>query len=390
MAITVLILIPYYLPGCNAGGPTRTIANLVEHLGDEINLKIVTSDHDYKNPTPYQGINIDCWNRVGKAKVFYCSKNTLSAKHFTDLLNETEHDILYLNGLFEYNFCIKVLLLIKLSKNYGKSIIMAPRGVLSKGALSLKTRKKKLFLILSKFLNLYSNIVWHAASNNELADIKNNIGEHANNAHMIPNLSAPFSDNCCTENHIKIPGNINIVLLGRISPMKNIKGALSILQKVKGNINFHIYGPMEDAEYWAHCQKQINNMPDNISVKYMGAVDTSQVRETLSAYDLFFLPTLGENFGHVIIEALLASCPVLISDQTPWRNLESKGVGWDLPLDNGQLFVSTIERIIMMDTKQLQELRTATRKYAEHRSITDNLLNKEKYIKLFQQHQRQA
>ena len=55
--------------------------------------------------------------------------------------------------------------------------------------------------------------------------------------------------------------------------------------------------------------------------------------ESLAKNDLFFFPAHGENYGHVIAEAMAAGCPVLISDQTAWRNLEEKGAGWDLPLD---------------------------------------------------------
>ena len=52
----------------------------------------------------------------------------------------------------------------------------------------------------------------------------------------------------------------------------------------------------------------------------------------MAANDLFFLPTRGENFGHVIAEALSVGTPVLISDQTPWRKLAAVGLGHDLPL----------------------------------------------------------
>ena len=42
---------------------------------------------------------------------------------------------------------------------------------------------------------------------------------------------------------------------------------------------------------------------------------------TISEYNLFVLPTLGENFGHVIIEALTLGIPVLLSDRTPWTSI---------------------------------------------------------------------
>ena len=67
---------------------------------------------------------------------------------------------------------------------------------------------------------------------------------------------------------------------------------------------------------------------------------------------LFFLPTLGENFGHIILEAFCAGCPVLISDQTPWRDLEEKGVGWNLPLDQPELFREVLQRFAGMENAE--------------------------------------
>lgn len=57
----------------------------------------------------------------------------------------------------------------------------------------------------------------------------------------------------------------------------------------------------------------------------------------------FFVPTKGENFGHVFIEALSAGVPILVSDKTPWRDLEAKGVGWDISLHKQENFVSVID-----------------------------------------------
>ena len=68
----------------------------------------------------------------------------------------------------------------------------------------------------------------------------------------------------------------------------------------------------------------------------------------------FLFPTGGENFGHVILEALCAGCPVLVSDQTPWRDLEAKGVGWDYPLDEPQRFRSTIDELVGMGDAEFQ------------------------------------
>lgn len=55
------------------------------------------------------------------------------------------------------------------------------------------------------------------------------------------------------------------------------------------------------------------------------------------------MPTQGENYGHVFIEALSSGTPILLSDQTPWRNLKDKGIGWDIPLARKDRFIHALQ-----------------------------------------------
>ena len=64
------------------------------------------------------------------------------------------------------------------------------------------------------------------------------------------------------------------------------------------------------------------------------------------------LPSLGENFGYVILEALIAGCPILISDRSPWRDLPQKFAGYDLSLDCPSEFGKAIERFAEMDSAE--------------------------------------
>jgi len=48
----------------------------------------------------------------------------------------------------------------------------------------------------------------------------------------------------------------------------------------------------------------------------------------------------------------LRGCPVLISDQTPWRNLEEKGVGWDLPLSKPKMFQKVLQKCVDMNDEE--------------------------------------
>jgi len=68
----------------------------------------------------------------------------------------------------------------------------------------------------------------------------------------------------------------------------------------------------------------------------------------MKKYHFMYLPTTGENFGHTILESFMASTPIIISNKTPWQNLEKRQIGWSLPLDNQQLFADAIQNSASM------------------------------------------
>jgi glycosyltransferase involved in cell wall biosynthesis len=138
-----------------------------------------------------------------------------------------------------------------------------------------------------------------------------------------------------------------------------------MLQNVLGDVSYDIYGPVEDEEYWSECKRIISTLTPNVRVKYMGMVEHERVREVFADHDLFLFPTLGENYGHVICEALSAGCPVLISDQTPWRDLQEQGVGWDIPLEETERFRAIIQQCVDADEEWYAELVARATEYAK-------------------------
>ena len=372
----VLAFTGHYLPGFKGGGPIRTMASLVETLGDAFDFSLVTLDRDLGSSEPYPGIQANSWQQVGKARVCYLSPEKLTWSLLRQLIRDTPHDILYLNSFFSVHFGILPLLLHRLGVVPAKPIIVAPRGQFSLGALQLKSLKKRTYLAFFKALRLHGKVLWQVSSLHEQEDVlrafgcNQGVGAQLNIA-VAPNLPdiQPLQAQSA---HAKEPGTLRIVFLSRISPMKNLDGALEMLTGLRGTVAFHIYGPLEDAAYWERCQRRIERLPANIKVHLHGMVPHEEVVPTMAKHDLFFLPTLGENYGHVIIEALAAGCPVLISDQTAWRNLEAAGVGWDLPLDQPERFTAALQRCVDMSSEEMAGYSARARTYAE-RTMTDSV-----------------
>jgi glycosyltransferase involved in cell wall biosynthesis len=150
---------------------------------------------------------------------------------------------------------------------------------------------------------------------------------------------------------------------------------------VNSVIKFDIWGTIDDTKYWDECKKLIRRMPTNIQVRYCGIAEHSKVIEVLSRYDLFFLPTRGENYCHAIAEALMAGIPILISDQSPWRNLKADSVGWDLPITNGEgLFIEAIKETIKMDMRERMVLREKIIAYAEKHLSDSSVLEANRQV----------
>lgn len=360
----VLTFARYYQPGYKSGGQLRTLVNMVERLGQDIDFHIVTSDRDLLEFKPYDSVNLDQWNAVSAAKVLYITPAKQKIITLRKIINETKHDLIYLNSFFDPIFTLIPLFLKRLKLIPDKNLIIAPRGELSCGALKTKTIKKRLYIGLAKFLNFYKNIYWQASSDLEAKEISSILkinNDYIKIAPDIPGLTiAEYKMNSLGFEQ----GIIKIVFLSRISPIKNLIFALEVLKSIRLPVIFDIYGPIDDPAYWIKCKEVIDFLPENIKAEYKGYIKHEEVFQTLNKYDLFFLPTLNENYGHVIHEALAAGLPVLISDKTPWRNLETCGIGWDLPLSDPDKFAEIIEYIANQNKAERVEMRKKALSYA--------------------------
>ncbi len=147
----------------------------------------------------------------------------------------------------------------------------------------------------------------------------------------------------------KRPGELRMVFLSRLARKKNLARAIALAGRASGDIVFDIYGTAEDPAYLAECRALIEQLPANVRCTYHGPIPYEQVHATLAKYHVFLFPTLNENFGHVILEALLARLPLVISDQTFWRGLEARGAGYDLPLQDDAAFDAAIRAFVEMD-----------------------------------------
>lgn len=373
----ILVFVANFYPSKSSGGAIRSIVNLVEYMSNDIRFNIICRDRDYNSYKPFKNIIHNKWLKLEKYNVFYTSPHFSMRKI---IKYSKDFDYYYLNSFFDFHFSIKIVLMRFLHLIPQKPVIIAPRGELMSGALSLKSSKKLLYILISKIFSLYRNFIWHGSTELESESIKKIFGESiiTRTALDIPDLKLSVNKTVTTKTKKK--NFIRILFISVINKKKNLKYALDVLNNVKGDFVFDIYGPVKDKDYFEMCLKLIGK---NMSGKvfYKGEIEHPLVADVYPNYNLFFFPTLGENFGHVVAESLYAGCPVLTSQNLPWVNLQNFKAGWNIPLQDFHQYIKLIENLISLDSDEYFDKTLGCRAYIEDRIDLKKIKNE--YCLLF-------
>jgi glycosyltransferase involved in cell wall biosynthesis len=252
-------------------------------------------------------------------------------------------------------------------------VLLAPRGMLGKGAMSLKPLKKNIFILFGRALGLYRNISFHASNPQEELDIRKKFRlARIVNA---PNINALAARNNRAE---KKSGELRLFFLSRVARVKNLHFALQVLADIptEVTISYDIFGNAEDPEYMRECSHLISRLPSHIHVKFMGELPFNTIADSLANQHCLFLPTLNENYGHSIVESLLCGCPAIISDQTPWNDLAAANAGAALPLTDSQSFRKAIMRFAKMDQAAFDACSNAANIYISRKIDPERIAGK--------------
>lgn len=364
---TIFIFTDYFLPGCQAGGPVTSIANLVTLLEDEFNFIIVTRNKDLGIEKEYENIQSDILTKYKDFNIIYLSE--ITSNKINTILNKYNPDLIYLNSFFSV-FTRKILF-----SKYKNKTILAPRGELQKNALAIKKIKKLIYLKVFKFLKLEKDIYFHSTDITETEELKSNF--NTENITTISNIPRINSSKALLKNK----DELKLIFISRIRDNKNLHFALEILSKSKKEIVFDIYGPIEDKNYWIKCQELIKGLPKNIQASYKGVLSPLDILETMKKYHGLLLPTKTENFGHVIVEAMISGLIPIISNQTPWKELEKEKIGWDIDLDKAKDYLEAIEKLYAMSQEDYKEYSMNNIKYINNKLHVNKIKNT--YINMF-------
>lgn len=142
-----------------------------------------------------------------------------------------------------------------------------------------------------------------------------------------------------------------VLFLGRIHPVKGLSRlveAWSRLSTAHPDWQLVLAGP-DEGGHRAVIESQITRLGCGTSVQFTGPLDPPAKWAALHAADLFVMPSDFENFGLSIVEAMMASLPVITTTGTPWKALAEKAVGWWVDPNASSLELALAEAMNLSD-----------------------------------------
>lgn len=368
----VLVFNGYYIPAKKYGGPLTSLATVVEHCSAEFQFYIIAANHDLNEKSIFTDIHTG-WNQVGKAKVLYVDLREVNYK--TKLINmiikEIQPAFIWIAGILvpasKWNVA-------HLCRKNNIPYLISPRGELCGNAIQLKKMKKIIVIGATNIFGAYKSAFYHATSQEEIMEIEKYYHVTRERIFLVPNISASL---VAKKRSIKkARGEVKAVFIARIQEKKNLLEAIKAVNSLAYNVSFDIYGPQESSEYWKQCNEEIDKAPPSVKIRYCGALQPEDVPSTFEKYHCFLFPTLSENYGHVITEALSVSCPVVLSKgTTPWDDIDGCA-GYTYRLKAINEFSAAISRIAEMDQREYDNLVLTTKLYFNRKAQEDNAVSK--------------
>lgn len=214
------------------------------------------------------------------------------------------------------------------ARRHGAVHVISPRGMLGPAALRFSRRQKQLVWWLAQRRAVERATCLHATSRQECEELRA-LGLK-NPVAIVPNgIDLPSAADLEAGKGSRDLRARTLLHLGRIHPKKGIDRLIEAWARLEPRFpdwRLRIVGPSEGgyAEKLAAHAAKLELVRVRFEEAIFGPARDAAYREA----DLFVLPTLNENFGMVVAEALANGTPVVCTKGAPWAGLDDEGAGW--------------------------------------------------------------
>jgi glycosyltransferase involved in cell wall biosynthesis len=293
----------------NTGGPVSAVLNMAEaqsRLGHQVTIAAT-------------GLDQKALRSGAQIETYACQ---LSAWNMSYGLMRglrrliPDSDIVHLHTMWEFPIWISS----KISNLHKKPYILRPCGMLDEWSL-LQGRQKK-----SAYLRLLGNsIIRRAAAVHFTSEgeLEKALPLARENSFVLPIglPAAAFSYGTGAHEFMQrwpgLEGKRLVLYLGRLHPKKQPEVVIRAFGSVAAewqDVHLILAGPA-DKQYLTALVELVENSGLSARVTFTGPLEGDEITAAYRAAYCFVLPSLQENFGIAVAEAMAAGCPVIVSDR---------------------------------------------------------------------------
>jgi glycosyltransferase involved in cell wall biosynthesis len=325
--VKVLHVIEVYPPADFYTGPPHQVHRLARELpAAGVDVRVVTTNANGPNTID---LPAGRWIEFEGVPVYYGRRlpgmGLLSWDAWRTIVREVARvDLIHVTGLFTWtNLAVAAR-----ARRAEIPVIVSPRGSLDPEALVFSARKKAWFFRMGGFRALEEAAAFHVTSQMEREYVE---------------AFVPGARTGLVQNGVAVPANEDLarwtspaataptaLFLGRIHPKKNVIPLVVAWASVASrhpDAKLVLAGP-DDHGHRAEVERTIAALGVGGSVRCAGFVGGEDLSRLLATSVCLVLPSLTENFGNVVAEALAHRVPVIASTGTPWGGLRDRDCGW--------------------------------------------------------------
>lgn len=235
------------------------------------------------------------------------------------------------------------------AQRYGKLHIISIHGMLSVEALRISRLQKLAFWAAIQRRVLQSAACLHATSEREYDEIR--AAGLRTPVAIVPN----GIEVDCDAPPPKVEGPRTLLFIGRLHPIKNLESLLRAWAQTQGrHLAWTLQIVGEGAPAYVESLRILAER-EGARVIFEGPVYGSKKRALYRRAHAFVLPSLSENFGLTVAEALSEGTPVICSNAAPWSELEKRRCGYWVDNSVGGLSAA-LDKMMSLPLPEIQAM----------------------------------
>ncbi|MEA2570936.1 MAG: hypothetical protein QOI24_2937 [Acidobacteriota bacterium] len=304
--MNILHVVPTYLPARRYGGPIYAVHGLAKALaarGHRVDVFTTNVDGNGVSDVPL-ATRVDL-DGVGVHYFASSFRRLYWSAGLRNALDErvARYDVVHLHSIFLHPTAAAA----RAAKRSGTPYVIAPRGMLVPELIRGRSRiTKSLWLRFVEERNFAGAAGIHFTSERERADAERT---------GMP-LPSPF----IVPNGIDVPPPLNrsrnereILALGRVSWKKGLDRLIAALPHID-DATLTIAGNDEE-ELTPRLREQARTLGVEQRITFLGDVGGDAKYELLAGAAVVAMPSINENFGNVVLEAMSMETPVVVTPE---------------------------------------------------------------------------